>query len=58
MVNRSAWQGMLLPLATLPLFPATLFNLFTLRERPLLGCVLGIALPWIATAVLRRGTDY
>ena len=48
-------RGLMLPLATLPLFPAALFNLFTLRERALLGCVLGIALPWVATLVLRRG---
>ena len=48
-------RGLMLPLATLPLFPAALFNLFTLRERALLGCVLGIALPWVATFVLRRG---
>lgn len=48
-------RGLMLLLATLPLFPAALFNLFALRERALAGCILGIALPWFAAMVLRRG---
>lgn len=48
-------RGMMLLLATLPLFPAAIFNLLALRERALLGCALGIALPWLAAGVLRRG---
>ncbi len=55
MVSLPRLRGLLLPLITLPLFPAALFNLFALRQRPLLGCVLGIALPWLAAWVLRRG---
>lgn len=48
-------RGMMLLIATLPLFPAALFNLLALREGALLGCALGIALPWFAAMVLRRG---
>ena len=48
-------RGFMLPLVTLPLIPATLFNLFTLQERALLGCLIGLALPWLAARVLRRG---
>jgi len=55
-VNRFwALRGIMLPLATLPLVPAALFNLLALRERALLGCALGMALPFLATLVLRRG---
>lgn len=49
------WRGWLLPMMIVPLLPATLFNLFALREWALLGCVLGLAMPWAASWLLRRG---
>ncbi|MBW6397449.1 hypothetical protein KPL78_06295 [Roseomonas sp. HJA6] len=49
------WRRWLLPFTVLPLLPATLVNLFAGREWALLGCVLGIALPMIATWLMRRG---
>ncbi|MBP0462966.1 hypothetical protein J5Y09_03505 [Roseomonas sp. PWR1] len=49
------WRRWLLPFTVLPLLPATLFNLFAGREWALLGCVAGIALPMLATWLMRRG---
>lgn len=49
------WRRWLLPFTVLPLLPATLVNLFAGREWALLGCVLGIALPMVATWLMRRG---
>ena len=37
------------------LLPAALFNLFALRQTPLLGCLLGIGLPFLAARIMRRG---
>ncbi len=49
------WRRWLLPFTVLPLLPATLFNLFAGREWALLGCVVGVALPIVATWLMRRG---
>jgi len=49
------WRLWLLPIMALPLLPAAIFNLFALRERPLLGCLLGIGLPFVAARLMRRG---
>ncbi len=49
------WRRWLLPFTVLPLLPATLFNLFAGREVALLGCLLGIFLPMLATWLMRRG---
>ena len=49
------WRRWLLPFTILPLLPATLFNLFAGREWALLGCLLGIFLPMLATWLMRRG---
>ena len=49
------WRRWLLPFSALPLLPATLFNLFAGREVALLGCLLGIFLPLLATWLMRRG---
>ena len=49
------WRRWLLPFTILPLLPATLFNLFAGREWALLGCLVGIALPMVATRLMRRG---
>jgi hypothetical protein len=49
------WRRWLLPFTILPLFPATLVNLFAGREWALLGCLLGMALPMAATWLMRRG---
>lgn len=49
------WRRWLLPFTVLPLLPATVFNVFAGREVPLLGCLLGIGLPMVATWLMRRG---
>lgn len=49
------WRRWLLPFTILPLLPATLFNLFAGREWALLGCLIGIFLPMVATWLMRRG---
>ncbi len=49
------WRRWLLPFTILPLFPATLFNLFAGREWALLGCVLGLGFPMVAAWLMRRG---
>ncbi|HYF07351.1 MAG TPA: hypothetical protein VD970_06990 [Acetobacteraceae bacterium] len=54
-VQLPALRGLMLPLATLPLIPATLVNLFSLQDRALLGCLIGLGLPWLAARILRRG---
>lgn len=51
------WRGWLPPLMALPLLPAMIFNLFAGREVALLGCVIGIALPLLASWLLRRGRE-
>lgn len=49
------WRRWLLPFTIVPLFPATLVNLFAAREWALLGCLLGMGLPMAATWLMRRG---
>lgn len=49
------WRRWLLPFTILPLFPATLVNLFSGREWALLGCLVGMGLPMVATWLMRRG---
>lgn len=49
------WRRWLLPFTVLPLLPATMVNLFAGREWALLGCLAGIALPMLATWLMRRG---
>jgi hypothetical protein len=52
---RTATRGLLLPLFTLPLVPEVLFETIRGRLSPLLGALLGLGLPWLAVALLRRG---
>lgn len=52
---RIATRGLLLPLFTLPLVPEVLFETIRGRLAPLLGALLGLGLPWLAVALLRRG---
>lgn len=49
------WRRWLLPFTIVPLLPATLVNLFAGREWALLGCLIGMALPMLATWLMRRG---
>jgi len=39
----------------LALVPAALFNLFAMRQQALVGCLLGIGLPFIAARIMKRG---
>jgi MFS family permease len=39
----------------LALLPAAFFNLFAMRQTALLGCLLGIGLPFIAARIMKRG---
>ncbi|MFN7306132.1 MAG: hypothetical protein ACK5TQ_06070, partial [Acetobacteraceae bacterium] len=41
----------------LALVPASLFNLFAMRQTALIGCLLGIALPFIATRIMKRARE-
>ncbi|MBR0671857.1 Clp protease/crotonase-like domain-containing protein [Neoroseomonas soli] len=54
---KAFWRGWLPPLMALPLLPATLFNLFAGRDLALLGCVIGMVLPLLASWLLRRGRE-
>ena len=49
------WRLWLLPMMGLALLPAAFFNLFAMRQVPLLGCLLGIALPFLAARIMQRG---
>lgn len=49
------WRLWLLPLMGLALLPAAFFNLFAMRQVPLLGCLLGIGLPFLAARIMQRG---
>ncbi|MCA3340209.1 MAG: hypothetical protein INF90_16960 [Roseomonas sp.] len=39
----------------LALVPAAFFNLFAMRQTGLIGCLLGIGLPFIAARIMKRG---
>jgi len=49
------WRLWLLPMMGLALLPAAFFNLFAMRQVPLLGCLLGIGLPFLAARIMQRG---
>jgi MFS family permease len=51
----SFWRLWLLPMMGLTLLPAAFFNLFAMRQTALIGCLLGIGLPFIAARVMKRG---
>ncbi len=51
----SFWRLWLLPMMGLALVPAAFFNLFAMRQTALIGCLLGIGLPFIAARVMKRG---
>lgn len=49
------WRLWLLPMMGLALVPAAIFNLFALRQTALIGCLLGIGLPFLAARIMQRG---
>jgi MFS family permease len=49
------WRLWLLPMMGLAFVPAALFNLFAMRQTALIGCLLGIGLPFIAARIMKRG---
>jgi MFS family permease len=50
----SFWRLWLLPMMGLALVPAAFFNLFAMRQTALIGCLLGIGLPFIAARIMKR----
>ena len=50
----SFWRLWLLPMMGLAMLPAAFFNLFAMRQTALLGCLLGIGLPFIAARIMKR----
>jgi hypothetical protein len=54
--QRAMWRGLLLPAFSLPLWLDVPLELILRHDpRHLVGTLLGIALPWLAVAALRRG---
>jgi len=50
----SFWRLWLLPMMGLAMLPAAFFNLFAMRQTALIGCLLGIGLPFIAARIMKR----
>jgi hypothetical protein len=51
----SFWRLWLLPMMGLAMVPAAVFNLFAMRQQALVGCLLGIGLPFLAARIMKRG---
>jgi hypothetical protein len=49
------WRLWLLPMMGVAILPAAFFNLFAMRQSALIGCLLGIGLPFIAARIMKRG---
>lgn len=48
------WRLWLLPMMGMAMVPAAVFNLFAMRQQALVGCLLGIGLPFIAARIMKR----
>ena len=48
------WRLWLLPMMGMAMVPAAFFNLFAMRQQALVGCLLGIGLPFLAARIMKR----